>query len=92
VNRATLIRRLDAVESQLVLPATLTSKVLAGLSDDQLDALEAEVEHGGDELWAALVAAYKSGTPDDGVDGPLSRATVAARGSASQNNSEGQRS
>jgi hypothetical protein len=60
VNRATLIRRLDLLESQLVLPPTLTSKVLAGLSDDQLDALEAEIEHGGDELWAALVAAYNS--------------------------------
>jgi hypothetical protein len=61
VNRATLIRRLDLLESQLVLPPTLTSKVLAGLTDDQLDALECEVEHGGDELWVALLAAYKTG-------------------------------
>jgi hypothetical protein len=61
VNRATLIRRLDVLESQLVPPPTLTSKVLAGLTDDQLDAVECEIEQGGDELWAALVAAYKTG-------------------------------
>jgi hypothetical protein len=61
VNRATLQRRLDALELQLGQPPSFASQVLETATDEQLDALEAEiVQGGGDELWAALVAAYKS--------------------------------
>lgn len=61
MNRATLQRRIAALESQMAQPPSFASQVLETATDEQLDALEAEIVEGGDELWAALVAAYRSG-------------------------------
>ena len=62
MNRATLQRRIAALESHMAQPPSFAALVLETATDEQLDALEAEVvQGGGDELWAALVAAYKTG-------------------------------
>lgn len=57
MNRAALLRRLDDLERRLRAPRP-TQAVLDRATDEELDALEDEIDVGrGDVLWAALVAA-----------------------------------
>jgi hypothetical protein len=61
VNRASLLRRIVALEASLPPPPPLGQLVLRVATGEQLEQLEAELVAGRFELWDALVASYEAG-------------------------------
>ena len=61
MNKAALLRRLDALERRFTPPPSFAARVLATATDAQLEDVEVEIAAGNAcPVWDALVAAYKS--------------------------------